>query len=144
MKEVFDIELETLPTPDTKEPPLCCDSCKRKGGDNQLAVVYCTTCSAKLCAKHREFHDEVVEGHPIIAISEYRTNAGKFRPRLCADHTELEYTLGCKKCLTLACTRCLSSLENCSDSMEYFALYFVPQKIIISLFRNQSCFFRTF
>ncbi|KAF6035751.1 hypothetical protein EB796_005943 [Bugula neritina] len=81
-REVFDIELETLPTPDTKEPPLCCDSCKRKGVDNQLAVVYCTTCSTKLCAKHREFHDEVVEGHPIIAISEYRTNAGKFRPRL--------------------------------------------------------------
>jgi len=53
-REVFNVEIETLPTPDTKEPPLCCDSCTRKGMDNQLAVVYCTTCSTKLCAKHRE------------------------------------------------------------------------------------------
>ncbi|KAF6026329.1 hypothetical protein EB796_015368 [Bugula neritina] len=112
--EVFDVELESLPTPDTKEPPLCCDSCTRKGVDNQLAVVYCTTCSAKLCAKHREFHDEVHDNHPMVRMTNYRAQAKRVTPRLCAQHEEMVYTLGCKSCLTVACTECVGALSSCT------------------------------
>ncbi|KAF6034867.1 hypothetical protein EB796_006817 [Bugula neritina] len=116
-REVFDVELESLPTPDTKEPPLCCDSCTRKGMDNQLAVVYCTTCSTKLCAKHREFHDEVLGTHPMVKMTNYRAQVKRVTPRLCAQHEEIAYTLGCKSCLTVACTECVGALSSCTHGM---------------------------
>lgn len=52
---MFDLEINSLPSSTTREDSaLCCDTCIRKEEPNQLAVVYCKTCTAKFCAKHKE------------------------------------------------------------------------------------------
>jgi len=54
-REVYDVEIDSLPASNTRDDlSLCCDTCTRKGVTNQQAVVYCKTCTARFCAKHRE------------------------------------------------------------------------------------------
>ena len=52
MYDLVPDSLESYSTGEDKST--CCDSCTRKGEDNQPATTYCITCSAKYCAKHRE------------------------------------------------------------------------------------------
>jgi len=53
----------------------------------------------------------------MITMTDYKTQAMKLAPRLCIKHTELPYSLGCRKCLTCGCVECLSVLGNCTAGM---------------------------
>ncbi|KAF6037543.1 hypothetical protein EB796_004159 [Bugula neritina] len=117
-REVFDLKINSLPSSTTREDSaLCCDTCIRKEEPNQLAVVYCKTCTAKFCAKHKESHDDLMGVHPMINMTEYKTQTIKLEPRLCSEHTTLPYSLGCRSCLIVACTKCVGALDNCTTGI---------------------------
>jgi len=69
-REVHDVKINSLPTSNTRDDlSLCCDTCARKGVANQQAVVYCKTCTAKFCAKHRKVR--ISKSHSTVHFNFY-------------------------------------------------------------------------
>jgi len=53
-REVFDVNIESLPSADIEENSTPCAVCTKKGTQNIPAVIYCTVCNKLFCGKHRE------------------------------------------------------------------------------------------
>jgi len=57
----------------------------------------------------------VSEEHSRIDMTEYKARAAKLEKRMCETHADVEYSLGCKVCLKLLCTQCVSTAGVCDD-----------------------------
>ena len=48
-------------------------------------------------------------------MEDYKVQSTKLEIKTCEEHKDLPYSLGCKACLTIICTRCVFGLDNCSN-----------------------------
>jgi len=63
-------------------------------------------------------HDELIQAHPMITMTDYKIEAGKVEPRLCSEHPELPYTMACKSCHSVFCNTCIeSSTSSCAHGL---------------------------
>ena len=61
-------------------------------------------------------HNDVHTNHTSITTEDFQTQKSKFEVRQCGKHKDQPVTLGCEKCLKLACVQCLSEHGGCADS----------------------------
>ncbi|XP_067951870.1 uncharacterized protein [Watersipora subatra] len=116
---VCEVPLDKLPSYDvTKDKPRSCDPCAKKGKDDQHAFSYCPQCNKIFCVRHHEIHqeyqEEFGEPHPTINMEQYELLKCQ-QSRVCADHDNKPISLGCRKCLKMSCTECVSSMGTCSE-----------------------------
>jgi len=62
----------------------------------------------------------VSEEHSRLSMTEYKVRAAKLEKRMCETHANIEYTLGCKVCLKLLCTKCVSTAGLCEDGISVY------------------------
>ena len=48
-------------------------------------------------------------------MEDYKVQSTKLEIKACEEHKDQPYSLGCKVCLTLVCTRCVFGLDICSN-----------------------------
>ena len=48
-------------------------------------------------------------------MEDYKVQSAKLEVKTCEEHKDQPYSLGCKACLTIICTRCVFGLDNCSN-----------------------------
>ena len=48
-------------------------------------------------------------------MEDYKVQSTKLEIKTCEEHKDQPYSLGCKACLTIICTRCVPELDNCSN-----------------------------
>ena len=48
-------------------------------------------------------------------MEDYKVQSAKLEVKTCEEHKDQPYSLGCKACLTIICTRCLPGLDICSN-----------------------------
>ena len=60
-----------------------------------------------------QHHDEVHDDHETLTIDEYRRQAGRLETRMCTEHKEHPYILGCGVCLSVFCSKCISPANTC-------------------------------
>jgi len=65
----------------------------------------------------------VSEEHSRINMTEYKARAAKLEKRMCETHANVEYSLGCKVCLKLLCTQCVSTAGVCDNGKCLFVLF---------------------
>ena len=62
-----------------------------------------------------QWHNEGFDNHTTIYIEDFEIQKAKLEVRKCEKHEEKPIALGCKKCLSLACTACFSNPSDCND-----------------------------
>ena len=55
------------------------------------------------------------DDHTVIKMVNYQGQATKLEIKTCEEHKDQPYSLGCKACLILICTQCVSGLDICSN-----------------------------
>ncbi|XP_067949534.1 uncharacterized protein [Watersipora subatra] len=118
--KVFEFSLNDLPAYDVaKAKPKSCDVCTLNGEENGLAVVYCVPCDKVFCAKHdqkhKEFFKDFGESHKTMNMEQFEQQKSWQQSRVCVDHDNKPFTIGCRKCLKMVCSGCLSSAGSCSN-----------------------------
>ncbi len=48
-------------------------------------------------------------------MKDYKLQAKKLQPRLCTNHDELPYSMGCRNCCSVFCNKCTPALETCAN-----------------------------
>ena len=60
-------------------------------------------------------HDDCLDGHSIMSIAEYKTQAKKLQDVFCGVHPDEPCRQGCDVCLTAFCVECMAA-NNCCTS----------------------------
>ena len=55
------------------------------------------------------------DDHTVINMADYQGQSTKLQVKTCEEHKNQPYSLGCKVCLTIICTRCVPELDICSN-----------------------------
>ena len=50
-----------------------------------------------------------------MTIVEYKKNAGRLETRICEEHKDQPYILGCAGCLSVFCSECFVDDKMCND-----------------------------
>ena len=61
----------------------------------------------------------MLEDHETLTIEAYRKQAGKLETRMCREHKETAYSVGCSVCLAVLCSSCISSTNLCKQGKVY-------------------------
>ena len=56
-------------------------------------------------------HDD----HETLTIEVYRKQAGRLETRMCREHKNTAYSVGCSVCLAVMCSSCISSTNLCKQ-----------------------------
>ncbi|XP_067939610.1 uncharacterized protein [Watersipora subatra] len=90
-----------------------CDTCTKRGQHKRQATSYCTDCSRKLCKEHLEHHDNALDGHHTISMTQYLSKESQHLPDICTKHENQPLVLGCKVCHTISCMKCVADSTKC-------------------------------
>ena len=64
-------------------------------------------------------HADLNEDHKTLTIEEYRKQAGRLETRMCREHKDQVYSLGCGACLSVFCSSCITPHNICSNGKLY-------------------------
>ena len=49
-----------------------------------------------------------------MKMDEYKRQAGRLETRMCKEHKEQVYIVGCSVCLAVLCSSCMTPLNRCN------------------------------
>ena len=71
-----------------------------------------------------------------MTIVEYKKNAGRLETRICTEHKDQPYILGCAGCLSVFCSECFADTNIC-DNGESCAYTIVGAHALSKKLRNE-------
>ena len=60
-------------------------------------------------------HNDVLDDHETLTMKEYQKQAGRLETRMCREHKDQVYSLGCGVCLSVFCSSCITPLNICTS-----------------------------
>ena len=60
-------------------------------------------------------HNDLLDGHETLKIEEYQKQSGRLETRMCREHKDQIYSLGCGACLSVFCLACITPFNICRD-----------------------------
>ncbi|XP_067939614.1 transcription intermediary factor 1-beta-like [Watersipora subatra] len=116
--KVYKMSPESLADYDVDAARLC-DTCTKRGPHRRQATSYCTDCSRKFCKEHLEHHDNALDGHHTICITQYLSKVSQHLPDICTKHENQPLVLGCKVCHTISCIKCVADSTKCETGVPH-------------------------